>query len=172
MISKTTCNLIILLTLVLSNCVNKKILKFKLPNGDIIAQTSVKELRKENKIHYEQYLGFVLEYHDSLFNQALLMLKNNDNIVGADVLTEDKISKLGLQTVEAIKFTYTFPGISKQRNLPFELFVKGKYNDFDDEIKLDEGFELKKSGKPYVKVSLHTFAIPNYSVILYPAELQ
>lgn len=163
-------NVSILVVLLLLSCSNNQHLKFQLPNGDEIKQTTIEELGKEKNIHYEQYLGFVLEYRDSLFTQALLMFENNSNVVGADVLNEDKINKLKSQTFESLEFTYTLPDSSKQRDLRFETLIKQKYSDFDEELKLQEGFELRKKGKIYVKATLHTLAIPNYSVIIYPKE--
>lgn len=170
MINKGTHIVFILLSLLLLSCGGNKNLKFQLPNGVEINQTTIQEIEKEKKIHYEQYFGFVLEYQDSLFTKALLMLENNSNVVGADVLNEDRINKLKSQTIESIKYTYTLPNNSKQRDLEFETLVKQRYNDFDEELKLQEGFELRKKGIVYVKVTLHTLAIPNYSVIIYPKE--
>lgn len=170
MINKRTHTVFILLALLLSSCGGNKNLKFQLPNGDEIKQTTIQEIEKEKKVHYEQYWGFILEYKDTLFTNALLVLESKDRIIGADVLNEDKINKLKSQMFESIEFTYTLSDSSKQRDLEFETLVKQRYNDFDEELKLQEGFELRKKGKVYVKVTLHTLAIPNYSVIIYPKE--
>ncbi|MES2388065.1 MAG: hypothetical protein V4543_08685, partial [Bacteroidota bacterium] len=154
--------------LLLLSCNRNKNLKFRLPNGEEIKQTTIQEIEKVKKVHYEQYGGFVLEYQDSLFKEALLILEDDNYGVYGDVLNEDQIHKLKSHTVESIDFIYKLSDNSKLFNLQFEAQIKQQYSDYDEELKTKEGFELKKNGYLYVEVSLLSTVYPYYTVRTYP----
>lgn len=143
---------------------------FQMPNGQRVKQTSIRNLEKEEKIHYEQYRGFVLRYQDSLFTDPLLSVTNNDYIVGADILSDGAINNLKQRTIESVQFEYILPNNSKHRLIEFEAFIKKVFKDYDKEVKTQNGFTLEKNRKPFLEVSFYSIAIPNYSVTIYPTK--
>lgn len=151
-------------------CKNNNSLSFRMPNGQIIPQTTIQELEKNKKIHYEQYLGFILEYKDTTYKNALLIIESKDNVIGTDILKEHEINKLKSQNVESIKLIYSLVKASEKKDTLFEAHIKNLYKDYDEEIKFKNGFELRKNGQNYLKVELHTFANPNYVILIYPVK--
>lgn len=139
-----------------------------MPNGKILKMESIVEMENNNTIHFEQYVGFVLDYKDTFFNKAVLVLDENYNDVGKDVLNEKKINKLKLKTCKHVKLTYILPDSLKQRSLGFENWIKDRYSNFDREVNSEEGFELIKNGKTYLKITFYNIAAPNYSVLIFP----
>lgn len=152
----------------LTRCSSKVDHKFRLPNGVEIKQGTISEMERVTEVRYAQYRGFVLEYRDSLFSEALLILPNNSSVVGVDVLNADQVNRLRSQPVEAINFTYPLSGGKRRRDAGFEAHIKELYQDYDVVLPLQDGFELKMAGYSYVKVMFHDLAIPNYSITVYP----
>lgn len=163
-------NIVIFNLLVIYSCNTKTNFSFKLPNGSIIEQATLMDLEQNNTIKYEQYFGFVINYHDSLFKKALLLIENNSSIVGSEVLNDTKINQLKNKKIEAIKFTYELNNQSQNRDFLFEEYILNKYKEFDKKEEIQNGFELYKKGKKYVSVKLNVIAIPNYSVVIYPTQ--
>lgn len=169
--SKIVLSVLIAVPLILVSCSKEeKQLKFQLPDESELKQMKIEQLEKQKEVHYEQYVGFILGYEDSLFKRAVLILKDNNSAAGADVLNEKQIAELKPEIFESLRFAYKPPNGSTQRNLQFESIIRNKFNDFDEEIKLTDGFELKKKGKSYVKVNLYNIGGANYIVQIYPKE--
>ena len=91
---KNSISLTVLTAVLLFGCTNESALNIKLPNGKIINATKILEIEKQYNCNYEQYVGFVMDYEDSLFSKPILLLKDNSNIVGADVINEKRIEEL------------------------------------------------------------------------------
>lgn len=159
-------------TLFLLSCNSNKELKFILPNGDIVKQTSIWEIEKDRIVHFEHYYGFVLDYQDGIFINPLLNLGYEGNAIKSDVLSDEKINELKFKIVQSLEFSCDFPNQSDKRNFNFEQSIKDKYSDFDEVLSHENGFELRRKGQMYVEIKYYTNNINSslYHLIIYPKE--
>jgi hypothetical protein len=170
MCKKNIVQLVVFMLVCFIGCKNEKSLNFHLPNGQVVPQTTIQELEKSKKVHYEQYWGFILDYKDTAYKNALLIIESKDNIIGTDILKEYATNKLKSQKIKSIKLTYNLAKGKKEKDTLFEANIKKCYKDYDEEIKVENGFELRKNSQNYLKVEFHTFGNPNYSVLIFPVK--
>jgi len=156
--------------LLINGCCKKTPKLFRLPNGEMIKQTTVSDLEHQFKIRFEQYDGFVAIYGDSLLKEFRLVNNDMNKIIGADILSDKTINDLRSYEVETIHFSYTVK--NKNDKIVFQNYIQKKYPRCIRKDINKDNFDLECKGTIICRIEFYDFAIPNYSVKILPAELE
>src|SRR5207245_2183023 len=147
---------------------NKSSKVFRFPNGEIVKQSKINEIKKQFKIRYEQYKGFISNYDDSILTSFLLLFENYNEVVGSDVISQEKINKLKFKNVTYIRFDHILKSDHNFRDSTFEKYIQKKYPLADKIGITDNSFDLKENGATICNIEFQNLVLPIYFVTLYP----
>lgn len=151
-------------------CSKDKLAKvFILPNGEVFEQSSIKNIEIKYPCKFEQYRGFVSKYNDSILKSFVLLIQNNNSVIGNDVVSKEKIKELKFEKVEAIEFQFK-PGSNFSGKFDFDMYIKKKYPTLK-KVKISEKtFFLKKEDVIFCKVDYYDIAEPTFLLTIYPVR--
>jgi hypothetical protein len=97
-------NTVIIVLLLFGCSSNQRDLCIKLPNGDLLKCTTIKELDSLISLSYQHYQGFTGEIEDDILKKFTVLIENQASKVGRDVAGDEYIKKLKQEEIIGLKF--------------------------------------------------------------------